>query len=328
MFKTLSKLFFTIVLAFLFAGRADAAISVRLEQPKTPTNQNNFKITFVTLDTDGDAVTVKCFKKGPSDGAFTQFGGSIALSAGGNSGNCETGSSIVNTEGTYQFYAEATGGSDTSTSPTISVDYKTTGPGTPTSYSKDKISSCAYRIKFKTADDSGKTVQVRLYRSDSTSFDTSSANQVDSISIGSNTEGQFENTVPECSRSYYYGVRAFDSAGNGSGVIGDTVDITTTTITTTTTAAAAAGIAGGAVPVGAGQGQVLGEETEKEGEVLGEEATPSGEPNKGEEQKEKEAEKPAEKGGLFSAKNVLTGAILLAIFALGYLWYRKSKQSV
>ncbi len=320
MFKTLSKLFLSLIFVLLAATQADAAVSVRLEQPKSPTNQNNFKITFVTLDTTGAAVTVKCFKKGPSDGVFSQFGADIAVSAGGNTGNCPSVSSAVSTEGTYQFYAEATGGSDTATSSTISVDYKTTGPGTPTNYSKEKT-ACTYKVKFKTADDSGKTVQVRLYRSDST---TSEAAQVDSVSIGSNTEGQFENTIPDCGKEYLYAVRAFDSAGNSSGLVGDEIAIQTAS--TTTSAVQAAGTTGttvGAIPVGAGQGQVLGEETEKE-EVLGE-ATPSGEAK---EQEQKEVKEPAEEGGLFTPWNILPGAVVLVILALIFLRYRKSKQSV
>lgn len=322
MFKVISNLFLSLIFLLLVVGRADAAISVRLDQPKSPTNQNNFKVTFTALDTDGDAVSVKCFKKGPSDGAFGQFGGDVAIAAGGNAGSCPSVSSFVSTEGTYQFYAEAQGGSDSATSSTISVDYKTTGPGTPTNYSKDKISSCVYRIKFKTADDGGKTVQVRLYRTDST---TSEAAQVDTVSIGSNTEGQFENTIPDCGKEYFYALRAFDSAGNSSGLVGDSISVTTSS-TTTTTVAAPTGGAGGAIPLRAGQGQVLGEATEEKQEVLGEEATPSGAPIQAEEQKEQK--KPLEKDGFLSPRNILTGAVVVAILALIYLWYRKSKQTV
>ncbi len=324
MFKLISKLFLSLIFSLLIAGQVFAGTnvtSVRFEQPKTPTNQNNFNLIFVTLDTDATkTVDVVCKKKGPSEGGFTQFA-STTTTSGGNTGNCQVNSSIVNTEGTYTFRVEATGSSFASDE--VSVEYKTTGPGTPTFYSKEKILSCTYRIKFKTADDSGKTVQVRLYRSDATAFDASSANQVDSILIGSNSEGQFENTVPDCNKEYFYGVRAFDSAGNGSGVIGDTVSITTTT-TTTTAGIAPTGTTGGAIPVGEGQGQVLGEET-KTGEVKGE-ATPSAGPTGGEEQKE--AEKPAEKGGIFSIKNVLSGAIILAIVSFLYFWYRRSRNSI
>ncbi|OGH16649.1 MAG: hypothetical protein A3C30_04445 [Candidatus Levybacteria bacterium RIFCSPHIGHO2_02_FULL_40_18] len=320
MFKILSKLLLSAVFVLLFIAKADAAVSIRLDQPKSPTNQNNFKMTFVTLDTESDPVIVKCFKKGPSDGGFSQFGGDVAIAAGGNAGSCGSVSSFVSAEGTYQFYAEATGGSDTATSPTISVDYKTTGPGTPTNFSKDK-SACVYKIKFKTADDSGKTIKVVLYRTDSSS---SEAGEVDSISIGSNTEGQFENTIPDCNKEYFYAVRAFDAASNSSGLVGDSMSVTTTS-TATTGGVAPTQTTGGAIPVGQGQGQVLGEKTAtKEGEVLGEEATPSGESQ----EEKKEAEKPEEKAVLFSARNILSGAAILAILALIFLWYKKSKQSV
>ena len=319
MFKILSKLLLSAVFVLLFIAKADAAVSVRLDQPKSPTNQNNFKMTFVTLDTESDPITVKCFKKGPSEAGFSQFGGDVAVAAGGNAGSCGSVSSFVSTEGTYQFYTEATGGSDTATSNTVSVEYKTTGPEVPTNFSKEKISSCVYRIKFKAADDGGKTVQVKLYRTDSVSNE---ASQADSISIGSNIEGQFENTIPDCGKEYFYAVRAFDSAGNSSGLVGDEIAIVTTSTTTTAVqAAGTTGTTGGAVPVGAGQGQVLGEETKKE--VLGE-ATPSGESQ----EEKKGAEKPEEKAGLFSARDVLSGVAIIVFLLIIYLWYKKSRQSV
>src|SRR3989344_3913963 len=72
-------------------------LSVRIMQPKSPTNQSNLKLTVVTLDRLGRAVTVKCFKKGPADAGFTQFGADLVLAAGGNSVNCETSSSVLTT---------------------------------------------------------------------------------------------------------------------------------------------------------------------------------------------------------------------------------------
>lgn len=279
-FKTLS--IFAALSMFVFVGQVSAAgsLSVRLEQPKSPTNLDSFQLVFVTLDIQGRPVMAKCFKKGPSEGSFSQFGGDFSFSGGGNTGNCPINSSIVNTNGTYQFYVTSQAGADNVTSSTVSVEYKTGGPDTPTSYSKEKISSCTYRIKFKTADDGGKTVKVELYRSDSTSFSVDSGTRVDSISIGSNSEGQFENTVPDCGKTYYFVIRAFDSSGNGSGTVGDsTVTIITTTVSPTPVQ--------GAIPVAAGPGgaggtggeAVLGEKA-KEGEKPGGEvegATISGE---------------------------------------------------
>ena len=279
MLKTLFKsLTLAILFLSLLVGVANAAVSIRLDQPKSPTNSNSFKATFTTLETEGGSVTIKCFKKGPSDGAFSQFGADVVLSGGGNKGECPSVSSFMSDSGTYQFYATSTGSSGTATSSTISVDYNTSGPGSPTNYSKDRISSCVYKIKFKTADDGGKTVKVKLFRTDSAE---NSASEVSSLLIGSNTEGQFDNTIPDCSKEYFYALRAYDSAGNASGTIGDSLvtSTTTTTSTTTATAATAASVGGGeaveAIPVGAtteegAQPTIEGEVTPAE-EVLGEE---------------------------------------------------------
>ncbi len=206
----------------VFTGSAFASTSVRLEQPKSPTNQSSFDLTFVALDTDDNAISVQCFKKGPSDGSFSQFGSTISLSAGGNTDTCPVDSSVLNQQGTYAFYVTANNGSSTISSDTVTVDFNnSSGPGTPSDYSKDHPSSCEYKISFKSADDSGKTVKVELYRSDSTSFNIDSGSRVQSMAIGSNTTGTFTDNVPDCSKSYYYAIRAFDSAGNGSGVVGD-----------------------------------------------------------------------------------------------------------
>lgn len=274
----LNKMFTKILLGFfavfLFTGTSFAATSVRLQQPGSPTNQNTFNITFVALDTENSAVSVQCFKKGPSDGSFVAFGSAISLSAGGNTDVCQVNSGIVNTNGTYQFQVTAAG-SGSVTSNTVSVDYNNSTPGTPVSFSKNNLDGCNYKISFRTAPDSGKTVKVVLYRSPNSNFDVNSGSQVDSVNIGSDTDGSFNNNVPDCTKTYYFAIRAFDAYGNGSGVVGDSSTVTTTTTTTVTTTAPAGQ---GAIPVGgAGGGQVLGESTgAAEKGVLGE-ATKSAE---------------------------------------------------
>src|SRR3989344_4849632 len=119
----------TALTIFLFAGSVYAAnLDVRIEQPKSPTNQNSFPVHFVALDILSRPVTVKCFKKGPSDGGFVQFGSTINLASGGNSGNCNIDSSILSTGGTYEFKVEGTAGGDTDSEST-SVVYNTDSPG-------------------------------------------------------------------------------------------------------------------------------------------------------------------------------------------------------
>lgn len=303
-------------------------LSVRIMQPKSPTNQSNLKLTVVTLDRLNRPVTVRCFKKGPSDAGFTQFGGDLVLAAGGNSVNCETSSSILTTDGTYQFYATAAAGSDTETSPTITVDYNTSGPGTPTNYSKEQVSSCTYKIKVRTADDAGKTVRVDLYRSDTTSFSADVAHRVDQRAVGSNTDVEILNTVGDCSKTYYFVLRAFDSAENGSGVVGDSIVtvVTTTTTTTTTSATGPTSTPQAAIAVPGTAGSVLGEQeknqavegaTEAQGTTLGE-ATPSA---------EKQDYSKAGKSGLaafLTFKNLLLAAGAgIAILILTWLLRKK-----
>lgn len=301
---------FVLALTLLLAGRAYAAdVSIRLEQPKSPANQTSLDIVFVTLDIQNRAVTVKCFKKAPSDGGFSQFGSDISLPAGGGSGKCLTGS-VISPEGTYQFFARATAGADTVDSSTVSVEYKTGGPDTPTNYSREQVSSCVWRIKFRTANDGGKTVKVELYRSENTSFNADSGTRVGTLSIGSNTDGEINNTVPDCNKTWYFAIRAFDSTGNGSGVVGDSVIKVTTPTETVTT---------GAIPVGAQgtNGQVLGEE-EKEGETLGE-ATPSTQ------EAAKEVSGEQEGPGLFSSRNIVVAIVVIGGVIVIYLWRRQKK---
>ena len=65
----------------VFAG----ALSIRIEQPKTPTNQNTFDVVFVTLDLNNtESVAVSCWKQGPGDGSPVQFDSTQTFTGGGN----------------------------------------------------------------------------------------------------------------------------------------------------------------------------------------------------------------------------------------------------
>lgn len=209
-----------------------STLSIRLEEPISPTNDSEFKINFVTLNTENKAVTVKCFKKGPTEADFSQFGSDIALTSGGNTGNCGVNSAIINSVGTYQFYTTAQTDADSATSSTVTVDYKSGAPGTPGNYSKEEISDCEYKINFKTAQDNGQTSRVEIYMSTLTSFPADSGTRVGEVGIGSDQAGSFRKVVSECDKTYYFAIRAFDQAGNGSAVVGDTTTIVTETLVT------------------------------------------------------------------------------------------------
>lgn len=221
----------------------------------------------------------------------------------------------MSTAGTYGFYVTATAGSVTETSSTVNVEYKTDVPSTPGNYNKEQLGSCQYKISFKTADDGGKTSRVEAYRSDQTSFTAEDSTRVGTVWIGSNMDGSFIDTVPDCGKGYYYVIRAFDGAGNGSGVTGDSVTKVTitsaTSTTTTTTQASPAPAAAGAIPVASTSSQVLEED------IL-EEATPSSK-----EAVSPETVTPGKK--LLTLKNISLAIIVIMILGGGYYYY-KSKQ--
>jgi len=210
-------------------------LTVRLGQPKSPTNQNNFKLTFVALDIDGGDITVRCYKKSPSDSNFIKFDSDKPLIPGGNTDSCQVDSNIVNNSGTYSFKVIA----NSKESNVVSVNYNTAGPSNPGSYSKEKINSCEYRIKFRTADD-GKTTKVELFRSDTLSISIDSGHKVASQNIGPNQEGQFVIGSPDCNKEYYFALRSVDGSDNASGIVGDSstkyiYETTTTTDSSTGT---------------------------------------------------------------------------------------------
>jgi hypothetical protein len=319
--KIFSKILLGIFAVFLFAGTSFASqTSVRLQQPKSPTNYDTFSITFVALDTNGSPVTTQCYKKGPSDGSFIAFGPAISLSAGGNTDVCQVNSGIINSTGTYQFQVTATG-SDTVTSDTVNVDYNNASPETPINYDKTKPDNCTYKISFRTANDSGRTSRVALYRSSDPSFTADSSHQVANVDIGSDTDGSMTNSVsPNCDTTYYFVIRAFDIYGNGSGLTGDSNSTTNIVNATTTTTQAA-------IPVSGQTGAVLGEKTETTTEtakeVLG--ATESAEPSVSPEVVNMNSQNPA--SWIMTHKKISL-SVFVILLAVAYIIYLRRQKKV
>ena len=270
--KTMLTLLFALLSFGLIAKPVFASDFVlSIQEPKTPTNTKDLKLEFKALHLNKGVITAKCLKKGPNDSGFSQFGSNIVLSAGGNSSSCDL-SLAINDNGSYQFMIEATDGVATENK-TVSLDYNTSTPGTVRDYRKEWLNNgCDYKIHFKTDDDNGKTVKVELYRSTDSAFSANNESLVHSVNIGSNQEYDITNSVPDCSKTYYYALRAFDNAGNGSGLVGDRITITTSTTTTSTTVVdtTTVGTGTGAIPVidsdipAEGSNQI----TPSEGEVL------------------------------------------------------------
>lgn len=260
--KSLTRILTALMLLLATTSAAHAAaLSIRVESPKSPTNQKNFKLSFVALDINDNSISVVCEKKGPSDGSFTQFDSTKNLPSGGSSGDCQVTHNQISPIGTYQFRAVATSASGVETSNTVSVDYDDSRPGKPGNYGKEKTSDCTFKITFKTADD-GKTTKVEVYRSESSNFDLNNSTKVGEVALGPNQNGEFSNTVPDCAKTYYFALRAFDGASNTSDPVGDSGAFTTTTTSAgeTPTTNQFGPIAVGSV--GGSGGQILGESDE------------------------------------------------------------------
>ncbi len=286
------------------------SLNIRIASPKSPSNQTGYNITFVTSSNGSDTITVDCLVQKPGEGSFNNFASGVNLPASGGTGTCST-SGVFNDAGSYNFKVVAHAGGET-VEDSASVDYSFSGPETPTDYSKNRSSSCQYQINFHTANDSGKTVKVEIYRSENASFTADSGTKAGEVGIGSNADGSFTDSIPDCNKNYYYVIRAFDASGNGSGLRGDS---------NTVTIAASPSPVSGAIAVSAGTGGA--------GEILGEQASPTPEATAGG-QVEGAATIPADQagplGGLLNFKNILLAIGVILVLGLAYYTYRQTRE--
>ena len=251
-----------------------AGLFVRLGTPESPAI-SGFNLIYTTLDTEGRSITARCYKQGPSDGEYVQFGSTANLQAGGDTSSCAVNNSVLSANGTYKFKVTATAGEDTAESDEVTVDFNGDKPGKPRYIEKDKEGSCRYEVTFKTSNDNGKTSYVEVYRSEDKEFTTDSGSRIRTITIGSDEKYTFDDNFggSECGRTYYYAVRAFTSAGVGSDVRAEDIeDINVKTVyeTEEETAPAIVTTGAGLTGLGTGEEELPTGETGEEGEVLGE----------------------------------------------------------
>jgi len=216
--------FLMLGLGLLMAKPVQALTSVRIAQPynnsaeldqDAMTNQEDFRIDFVILNTDNLSLDAQCQQQ-ENGGAWLDIETVYTVKAGGNSGYCQA--EDLRDDSQYDFRVVA---SDGEISTTVKVGLETDRPGKPKDYDKDQISSCKYEIEFRTADD-GRTVSVEVYRSDDNeSFTAKASSRIKTINIGPDEEYSFETTKPDCDKDYYYALRAFDEYGNASDLVGD-----------------------------------------------------------------------------------------------------------
>lgn len=254
----------------VYAVESSNTLSVRIEQPTTPIRTNEWKLSYSVLDINNGTPVVSCYVKKPGTSSYIGFGSShTSVKPSGDSANCQVNSSVMSDQGSYEFYVIATTSSSSRESAHVSVIYDSNGPGMPTSFSKENPSFCHWVIKFHTADDNGATTKVDIFSSDNKNFNTDNGTRVGTVYIGSNQDGVFNHDRADgCDKEWYYVIRAFDSAGNQSGHLGDEITGATTVATASPTTAA--------LITTSANGSVLGKTESKvnedgKGDILGEE---------------------------------------------------------
>lgn len=320
----------------IFALRALAAspLSIRVEDPESPNHYDEFYINFVVLDILDRPSVAKCYKRAPGEISYSQFGPVLNIANGGDDGYCQVTASMLPDDGTYKFYVEATAGGDVETSSIVTVDYDSGKPGEPKYIEKEKDGSCKYKVEFKTADDGGDTTSARVYRSDKKEFEANSSTQIKDFSIGSNQTKTFTDDKPDCGKTYYYAVRAFDSAGNGSDVRVEEVE-KTVTVTKTTKETKVESVFGGILEaVTSGSEGIAPETAVEEAEVsLEGEEVPAAEEELLEE--EEVAGEEAEEGEVlgthtfrdFISKVLEYWPLLLILLVVVYLYVKSQKEA-
>lgn len=204
-------------------------ISVRIEEPTSPTNTDNFKIGFVALDIQGRTLEVKCYQ------GSTSFGPTYTTS----SGNCVVDSTVITGSGTYTFHvvAKVQGGTESATSQTVTMVVDLGKPLPVINYDKEE-GVCSNTLTFKTAND-GRTSKIQIFRSSTQPFTANATTLIKEMTVGPNVTVTYTDTpLPSCSTEYYYAIRALDSFNNTSTFVTDdivTIVIVPATPTETTT---------------------------------------------------------------------------------------------
>ncbi len=285
-------------------------INVQIEQPESPTKKSSFNIGFVALDLLDRDLSVQCYKDGdiPFNPVYN-----------GNNGNCVVDSSIISASGTYHFYVKASAGTESRNSDVVTVVVDLEKPLPVTNYVKTE-GVCTYTLTFKTAND-GRTSKVEIFRSSTQPFTANASTLIDTLTVGPNTAVTYADDDPlDCTKEYYYAIRALDDLGNFSSFVTDNIVtvIQGTTATTVTVNGETGEVAGEETTAGEEGEENPDQEEEDNGEVKGDEDEENGEDKDGEEDDTDET-------FWNKYKYVIIAAAVVALGSAGYTYVRRKK---
>ncbi len=284
----------------VFAANLTAFITDLPEYKTTST----FKLYYTALQIDGKPISAQFYYRKEGD-VWRVVGGPLS----GETSWVETSGTEIGSEGKYYFKIVASSEGETIEDETSTmVDW--TAPGGPGEYSKERINSNTYRLKWRTPNNDDFS-RVLVYRSKEQNFNADSGTLVVEVGGAKDTLVTWENTGLEIGKDYFYALRSVDKAGNASGLAGDGGTISYVEVSPTP------------APGVAGAGEMVALPKEEEGEILGgatEAPTPTEAPAA-----------PSVLGGVTEAASRFgTGAILAglgAIMILAVLVYSFRKRS-
>ena len=202
-----------LALGIFFAGVAGVlAIADHVEISDLPayTKEDHFDLSYSAFSEGG--VNVKFFYR--KDGSsYTQFGPTL----GTPSGTVGVTSSQLNEDQVKYFFKVELNGA---TSDETSVTLDRSGPSPVSDYSKEVLSSTHVKLHWRNPNDSD-FWKVVIYRSTSSEFTADDNTKVAEIVGPRDAVMQWEDAGQEAGKTYYYAIRAVDSAGNGSSLVSD-----------------------------------------------------------------------------------------------------------
>jgi len=288
-----------------------ANLAVKITNLPEYKNIDNFKLSYTALQIESKPIQAQFYYHKEGD-LWVAFGSTLT----GETGSVDVTSSQVNSDAKYYFKVEATSNGETVSSETWTIIDRTP-PAAPSEYSKEKINSNTYRLKWRTPNNDD-LASVAVYRSKEQNFTADGGTLVVQAGNPKDTSVTWEDTGLEINRDYFYGLRSVDKAGNASVVTGDGGTVTYVEITPTLALGQVAGQTGQVVvlPKAKSGGSILGKEAEEAtpSVTTEEEGAPAGTVKPGE-----------EKIGGTSVKRLLLpiggGLILLSI--IGYFASRR-----
>lgn len=263
MFKFLKSLSILIILFFVLAGTAKAALMLKGIDMPAYVNDEPFNITYTALETEGNPVEIFGYiKKDGSD--WKEVGKSTKLSD-----TFKVDSTFLAGNGLYKIYFRDANSGETTPEESFNIDF--TAPDPVSNYRKDRTDALVYKICWKNPDDEDFNRTI-IYRSDKKEFTADSSTQITEIGGAKDEEKCFEDYIPQ-NKEYFYVTRTVDHAGNASSVVGDSEVIVTTVLganvtvtpTPTTVGLPLAKVSPETTPT-VEEGQILGGETSQAAE--------------------------------------------------------------